>query len=87
MIKNLILNIINTTTRIKPDELKATVLSFIFVFLLMTAYFILRPVRDAMSSDWNDTELSWLWTSTFFFSFVAVSLYGEIISRIKLNYV
>ena len=87
MIKNSILNIINTTTRIKPDELKATVLSFIFVFLLMTAYFILRPVRDAMSSDWNDTELSWLWTSTFFFSFVAVSLYGEIISRIKLNYV
>ena len=87
MIKNSILNIINTTTRIKPDELKATVLSFIFVFLLMTAYCILRPVSDAMSSDWNDTELSWLWTSTFFFSFVAVSLYGEIISRIKLNYV
>ena len=87
MIKNSIINIINTTTRIKPDELKATVLSFIFVFLLMTAYFILRPVRDAMSSDWNDTELSWLWTSTFFFSFIAVSLYGEIISRIKLNYV
>jgi AAA family ATP:ADP antiporter len=87
MIKNSILNFINTTTRIKPDELRATVLSFIFVFLLMTAYFILRPVRDAMSSDWNDTELSWLWTSTFFFSFIAVSLYGEIISRIKLNYV
>ena len=53
----------------------------------MTAYFILRPVRDAMSSDWTDTELSWLWTSTFFFSFLAVSLYGEIISRIKFNYV
>ena len=60
---------------------------FSFVFLLMTAYFILRPVRDAMSSDWTDTELSWLWTSTFFFSFIAVSLYGEIISRIKFNYV
>ena len=40
-----------------------------------------------MSSDWTDTELSWLWTSTFFFSFLAVSLYGEIISRIKFNYV
>ena len=87
MIKNTVSKFINFSTRIKPNEIRATLLSFSFVFLLMTAYFILRPVRDAMSSDWTDTELSWLWTSTFFFSFLAVSLYGEIISRIKFNYV
>lgn len=87
MIKNTVSKFINLSTRIKPNEIRATLLSFSFVFLLMTAYFILRPVRDAMSSDWTDTELSWLWTSTFFFSFLAVSLYGEIISRIKFNYV
>lgn len=87
MIKNTVSKFINLSTRIKPNEIGATLLSFSFVFLLMTAYFILRPVRDAMSSDWTDTELSWLWTSTFFFSFIAVSLYGEIISRIKFNYV
>jgi len=87
MIKNTVSRFINLSTRIKPNEIRATLLSFSFVFLLMTAYFILRPVRDAMSSDWTDTELSWLWTSTFFFSFLAVSLYGEIISRIKFNYV
>ena len=87
MIKNTVLKLINLLTRMKPNEIRATLLSFAFVFLLMMAYFILRPVRDAMSSDWSDTELSWLWTSTFFFSFLAVSLYGEIISRIKFNYV
>ena len=87
MIKNTVLKLINLLTRMKPNEIRATLLSFAFVFLLMTAYFILRPVRDAMSTDWSDTELSWLWTSTFFFSFLAVSLYGEIISRIKFNYV
>ncbi len=87
MIKNTVLKLINLLTRMRPNEIRATLVSFAFVFLLMTAYFILRPVRDAMSSDWSDTELSWLWTSTFFFSFLAVSLYGEIISRIKFNYV
>ena len=87
MIKNTVLKLINLLTRMRPNEIRATLLSFAFVFLLMTAYFILRPVRDAMSSDWSDTELSWLWTSTFFYSFLAVSLYGEIISRIKFNYV
>jgi len=71
--------------KIEPNELKATLLSFAFVFTLMAAYFILRPVRDAMSSDWSDEELSWLWTSTFFFSVVAVFLYGAIISRVRFK--
>ena len=74
-----------TAAKIEPNELKATLLSFAFVFTLMAAYFILRPVRDAMSSDWSDEELSWLWTSTFFFSVVAVFLYGAIISRVRFK--
>ena len=35
--------------KIEPNELKATLLSFLFVFSIMAAYFILRPVRDALS--------------------------------------
>jgi AAA family ATP:ADP antiporter len=51
---------LKVAAKIEPNELKATLLSFAFVFTLMAAYFILRPVRDAMSSDWSDEELSWL---------------------------
>ena len=76
---------IKAATRIEPNELQATVLSFLFVFVLMTAYFILRPVRDSLSSDWTDEQLSWLWTSTFFVSIIAVSIYGAIISRIRMR--
>ncbi len=78
--------IIKAATKVEANELKATILSFLFVFTLMAAYFILRPVRDALSSDWSDGELSWLWTSTFFFSLVAVSLYGAIISRVQFKH-
>ncbi len=77
--------IIRAATKIEPNELKATILSFLFVFTLMAAYFILRPVRDAMASDWTRAEVSWLWTSTFVFSVIAVSVYGGIISRIKFS--
>ncbi|MGB5246124.1 MAG: hypothetical protein WBM54_06435 [Woeseia sp.] len=80
-----IAELIQTATKIKPSELKAALLSFLFVFLLMAAYFILRPVRDAMSSDWSDVELSWLWTSTFAFSAVAVTLYGAIIPHVRFQ--
>src|SRR5210317_182193 len=76
---------IRAATKVEPNELKATVLSFLFVFVLMAAYFILRPVRDALSSDWTDQQLSWLWTSTFFFSAIAVSIYGAVISRVRFS--
>ena len=76
---------IKAATKVESNELTATLLSFTFVFVLMTAYFILRPVRDALSSDWTDEQLSWLWTSTFFFSLIAVTIYGAVISRVRFK--
>ena len=76
---------IKAATKVEQNELTATLLSFAFVFVLMTAYFILRPVRDSLSSDWTDEQLSWLWTSTFFVSVIAVSIYGAVISRIRMR--
>jgi AAA family ATP:ADP antiporter len=76
---------IRAATKIESHEIQATVLSFLFVFVLMAAYFILRPVRDSLSSDWTDQQLSWLWTSTFFISIIAVTIYGAVISRIRFR--
>lgn len=70
---------------VEANEIRATVLSFLFVFILFAAYFIIRPARDAMSSDWSRVETSLLWTMTFFVSIVAVSLYGFIISRVRFS--
>jgi AAA family ATP:ADP antiporter len=83
--KNRITRIISAAIKVEPHELKATLASFAFVFILMAAYFTLRPARDTLSSDWTDVQLSWLWTSTFFFSVIAVSIYGGIISRIRFS--
>jgi len=77
--------IIRATTLVEPNEIRATVLSFLFVFTLFTAYFTIRPVRDAMASDWSRVDTSLLWTMTFFVSIVAVSVYGFIISRARFN--
>ena len=77
--------IIKATTKVEPHEIRATVLSFLFVFTLFSAYFIIRPVRDAMASDWTRADTSWLWTLTFFVSIVGVSLYGFIISRVRFK--
>jgi AAA family ATP:ADP antiporter len=69
----------------EANEVRATLTSFAFVFILMAAYYILRPVRDAMASDWSDAEVSWLWTINFFFSAAAVSLYGGAVTSVKFR--
>ena len=71
--------------KIEAHEIRAAFTSFIFMFTLMVAYYTLRPVRDAMASDWSDAELSWLWTSTFLISMVAVAVYGSVIARMKFR--
>lgn len=70
---------------INPQETRATLASFLLLMMLMGAYYILRPVRDAMASDWTDAEVSWLWTFTFFISTAAVSLYGAAVARIRVQ--
>jgi AAA family ATP:ADP antiporter len=72
-------------TRIKPHELSATLLSFFFVFVLMTAYSILKPVRDALGADWGAVGLSVAWTANFVLSVVAVSVYGLALSRLNFR--
>ena len=51
----------------------------------MSAYYILRPVRDAMASDWTDAEVSWLWTLNFFISTAVVAVYGIAVSRFRFR--
>ncbi len=77
--------IVKALTLVEPQELRATVLSFLFVFTLFSAYFIIRPARDAMASEWTRVDTSWLWTLTFFVAIIAVSLYGFIISRVRFS--
>jgi AAA family ATP:ADP antiporter len=72
-------------SEIESNELKATFISTLFVFILMASYYILRPVRDAMASDWTDTEVSFLWNINFFVSAAIVAIYGFAVSRARLR--
>ena len=76
---------IQSASMIKGRELNAVISSFLLVVVLMSAYYILRPVRDAMASDWTDAEVSWLWTLNFFISTGVVALYGVAVSRFRFR--
>lgn len=78
--------IMKGASKIEPHELKSVMLSFALVFILMASYYILRPVRDAMASDWTDTEVSFLWNINFWISVAVVAIYGFAVSRVRFRY-
>jgi AAA family ATP:ADP antiporter len=70
---------------IEPHETKAVVLSFLYMFLLLGSYYILRPVRDAMGTVYGDgSDLEVLYTYTFFATFACAPIYGWFASRLRL---
>jgi len=83
---NPLASFMKTASKIEENELRSVLLAFLFVFTLMAAWYILRPVRDAMASDWTDTEVSLLWNINFFASAAVVALYGIAVSRVNFKY-
>ena len=83
----LLAGFMRTLSKIESNEIRASFASFAFVFILMASYYILKPVRDAMASDWSDAEVATLWTINFFLTFIVTFLYGAALSLTRLKVV
>ena len=77
--------VLKAVARVEPDEARAVLVSFIYFFFLMFAYFVVRPVRDAMGTVYGVSNLQELYTGTFVASFVVAPIYAFFASRIKLS--
>lgn len=67
---------------VRPEEMRALVWSFAYFFFLLTAYYILRPVRDEMGIAGGVENLQWLFTATFAVMLLAVPAYGAVVARL-----
>ncbi|WP_341677023.1 hypothetical protein [Niveibacterium sp. SC-1] len=67
---------------VKPDEIAALLLAFAFFFCLLCAYYLLRPLRDAMGLTGGMDKLPWLFTATFVSMLLAVPLFGFLVARL-----
>lgn len=67
--------------QIKQVEVYAVLLSFLYFFCLLSGYYMLRPMRDAMGLVGGTSHLPWLFTATFIAMLLVVPLYGWICSR------
>lgn len=77
------LRLLQRAVDLERREAKIVLVSFGYFFCLLCAYYVLRPVRDAMGIVGGVRNLQWLFAGTFLAMLVAVPIYGAICSRFR----
>ena len=67
--------------QVEPGEIRALSWSFLYFFVLLCAYYIVRPMRDEMGILGGVENLQWLFTGTLLAMTAAVPLFGWVSSR------
>lgn len=68
--------------RVQPQERRALLWSFGYFFFLMTGYYVMRPLRDAMGIAGGTRNLPWLFTATFLVLIIVQPVYGATVARL-----
>ena len=66
---------------VEPGEFAAVAWSFAYSFCILSAYYMLRPVRDAMAIVAGVHNIPWLFTGTFTVMLLVTPVFGFIASR------
>jgi AAA family ATP:ADP antiporter len=67
--------------RIHTGEWRAVGLSFVYFFCVLTAYYVMRPVREQLSAAVGSTQLPWFYAATFFATLALAPAFGALVSR------
>jgi len=66
---------------LERHEHAAVAWSFVYFFCVLSAYYILRPVREAMAVESGPETIPWLFLGTFITMLIATPIFGLIASR------
>jgi AAA family ATP:ADP antiporter len=68
---------------VRPNELRALWLGFAFHFVILTAYYIVKPIRDSIAASNKLETLPWMFTATLVVMLIANMLYAAIVARME----
>jgi len=70
---------------VAPTEVAALLLSFLYFFCLLAAYYIVRPVRDEMAVQVGAANLQWLFSAVFLAMVALVPVFGWLAARLPVH--
>jgi ATP:ADP antiporter, AAA family len=68
---------------VKPDEIHALWLGFVFNFLVLGSYYAIKPVRDDIGAHNGVQNLWWMFTGTLLVALVANTAFSAIVARMS----
>src|SRR5437899_12921063 len=68
---------------VRADELRALGLAFVFNFVVLGSYYVVRPIRDDIAAAGGIETLPWMYTGTLVTMLVANALFSAIVARMS----
>ncbi|TZF91764.1 NTP/NDP exchange transporter [Cognatilysobacter lacus] len=68
-------------SRVRHGEWPALLLSCVYFFCVLTAYYVIRPVREQLSAAVGSTQLPWFYAATFVVTLALTPLFAALVSR------
>jgi AAA family ATP:ADP antiporter len=69
------------TGRVHSGEWRAVAFSLAYFFCVLTAYYVIRPVRDQLSGAVGSTQLPWFYAATFLATLALTPVFSALVSR------
>lgn len=68
---------------VRADEVRALWLGFAFHFIILTAYYIVKPIRDSIAASNRIETLPWMFTATLVVMLIANTIFAAIVARME----
>src|SRR5256885_1346387 len=65
---------------VRAEERRALLLAFVFHFVVLAGYYVIRPIRDEIGAA-NAENLPWMFTATLLTMLAANALFSAIVAR------
>src|SRR5256886_10794586 len=75
--------VLNKIVGVRADELRALGLAFVFNFVVLGSYYVVRPIRDDIAASGGIETLPWMYTGTLVTMLVANALFSAIVARMS----
>src|SRR5436190_24369523 len=68
---------------VKPNEVRALLLAFLFHFVVLAGYYVIRPIRDEIGASSGVENLPWMFTAVLVAMLAANALFSAIVARMS----
>jgi len=75
--------ILSRIVEVRPEEVRALWLGFVFNFLVLGSYYVIKPVRDDIGAHNGVQNLWWMFTGTLLVALVANTAFSAIVARMS----